>query len=152
MSARIIKDFDGGVDKLAKRIGARARRVLVGVPRGRSEADGNTVAQVAAWNEFGGKDRPERPFLRTGIRVTMPAVLRVAKSDLKDVARGKGTMTIALERAGAIAAGEVKKHIIDGRWVPNAPSTIAKKGSAQPLVDSGMMRQSITHEVEGGGQ
>jgi len=35
-----------------------------------------------------------------------------------------------------------------GNWQPNSPVTIAQKGSAMPLVDTGKLRQSITYEVE----
>ena len=35
-----------------------------------------------------------------------------------------------------------------GEWLPNSPLTIAQKGSAMPLIDTGKLRQSITYEVE----
>ena len=35
-----------------------------------------------------------------------------------------------------------------GEWKPNSPYTIANKGSAMPLVDTGSLRQAITFEVE----
>lgn len=35
-----------------------------------------------------------------------------------------------------------------GEWLPNSPLTIAQKGSAMPLINTGKLRQSITYEVE----
>ena len=35
-----------------------------------------------------------------------------------------------------------------GEWKSNSPYTIANKGSAMPLVDTGSLRQAITFEVE----
>ena len=35
-----------------------------------------------------------------------------------------------------------------GNWAPNSPLTIAQKGSAMPLIDTGKLRQSITYEVQ----
>lgn len=35
-----------------------------------------------------------------------------------------------------------------GEWLPNSPLTIAQKGSALPLINTGKLRQSITYEVE----
>lgn len=35
-----------------------------------------------------------------------------------------------------------------GEWAANSPYTIAQKGSAMPLVDTGSLRQAITYEVE----
>ena len=38
-----------------------------------------------------------------------------------------------------------------GEWKPNSPYTIANKGSAMPLVDTGSLRQAITFEVSENG-
>ena len=38
-----------------------------------------------------------------------------------------------------------------GEWEPNSPVTIAKKGSAKPLVDKGRLRGAIAFEVEKNG-
>ena len=35
-----------------------------------------------------------------------------------------------------------------GEWKPNSPFTIAQKGSAKPLVDTGELRKHVTYEVE----
>ena len=35
-----------------------------------------------------------------------------------------------------------------GKWAPNSPYTIAAKGSAKPLQDTGELGQKITYEVE----
>ena len=41
----------------------------------------------------------------------------------------------------------VQKEIVDGSFEPNAESTIKKKGSDKPLIDTGTMRQSVTYVV-----
>jgi len=38
-----------------------------------------------------------------------------------------------------------------GQWAPNSPYTVAQKGSAKPLVDTGSLRQAITYEVDNNG-
>lgn len=38
-----------------------------------------------------------------------------------------------------------------GEWQPNAPATIAKKGSEDPLIDIGALKKRITFEVEENG-
>ena len=35
----------------------------------------------------------------------------------------------------------------DGTWPPNAPSTIAAKGSSQPLIDTAQLRKSVSSDV-----
>ena len=49
--------------------------------------------------------------------------------------------------------GIVQKTIKEGSFVPNAPSTIRKKGSDKPLIDTGRLRQSVNYHIKpkGGG-
>lgn len=55
-----------------------------------------------------------------------------------------------LQRAGTVGANAAKRWFRDPRngWPPNAPMTIAKKGSDRPLIDTGELRRSITHVEE----
>ena len=43
--------------------------------------------------------------------------------------------------------GAMKLKFTDGTLTPNAPSTIKKKGSSRPLIDTGQLRQSISNKV-----
>ena len=52
-----------------------------------------------------------------------------------------------LEQLGAMAVGEVQKYVTELDTPPNAPSTIRQKGSSNPLINTGALRQSITYEV-----
>lgn len=54
-----------------------------------------------------------------------------------------------LERAGTLGANAAKRWFDDARnnWAPNAPSTIAAKGSDKPLIDTGQLRRAITSVV-----
>ena len=49
---------------------------------------------------------------------------------------------------GAWAADILQQRIVDLKEPPNSPATIALKGSDNPLVDTGHMRQAVTWEVE----
>lgn len=57
-----------------------------------------------------------------------------------------------LERAGIAGMDAAKGWFVDARnnWKPNMPSTIARKGSARPLIDTGQLRKSITYIVKTG--
>lgn len=92
---------------------------------------------------------PERPFLRGGIHANLDRFSRLSARLLRNVAKGAQTLRGALELVGHDAAGAVKKFITSGALQSNAPSTIKKKGSSQPLVDDAQLRQSITSVVEG---
>lgn len=53
-----------------------------------------------------------------------------------------------MERTGIVGENACKKYITDGTHLaPNSPVTIARKGSSIPLIDTGTMLNSITHEV-----
>lgn len=55
-----------------------------------------------------------------------------------------------LRLAGAFLEGRVKETIQRGRpdWPPLKPSTVKRKGSDKPLIDTGKLLNSITHKVE----
>lgn len=90
---------------------------------------------------------PPRPFLEPGIEKHLDLVESGMKAALQDVLNG-GDGKAQRERLGATMAAKVQAYFQeDNGWPPNAPSTIKKKGSAQPLVDTGVLRQSITYII-----
>lgn len=86
---------------------------------------------------------PARPWLSPGVESGNAEYVRIIEQSLRD---GE-LMSEALERVGQVAVGFVQKYIVDLRTPPNAPSTIKKKGSSNPLISSGAMRQSVTFKV-----
>jgi len=122
--------------------------VSVGIPRGPVYPDGTSVAQVAAWDEFGTVHAPARPFLRTGMQRALPGAKALNKANLARVVRGGMTIYVALGQLGEFCVGEVKHAMIVGPWVPNSPETIRRKGSSKPLFDTSQMFQSVTSRIE----
>lgn len=61
-----------------------------------------------------------------------------------------GLVAQGLERAGLTAQNASRNWFTDPRngWAPNAPSTIQRKGSDRPLIDTGALRNSITYVVK----
>ena len=51
------------------------------------------------------------------------------------------------EQIALVAQADVQLNIVKGEWVANAESTIKRKGSSKPLIDTGRLRQSITGVV-----
>jgi hypothetical protein len=153
VTVKVVKDTGGaGLDAMKKRLGSLDRSVLVGVPAGKREPDGTSTALVAAVNEFGSGDGriPARPFLRPAIRDNLPEFRRLNAGTVSRVARDQMAPVKALDTLGVVASGKVKKKIVDGPFQPNAPSTIKRKKSSRPLIDTGSMRQSITHVLDDG--
>lgn len=63
----------------------------------------------------------------------------------------KRSVVHALDALGITAFNIVQRAFATagfGKWAPNAPSTIAKKGSSKPLIDTAELRQSIHWRVK----
>ena len=63
------------------------------------------------------------------------------------VLQGKATVVASLTGFAEQVAGDVRRNITKLRTPPNAPATITKKGSSNPLIDTGTMRQSVRGRV-----
>lgn len=111
--------------------------------------DGTDITEVAAMNEYGGSDRPARPFMKTSFTENEDK-LHAACDAVNHAINGGSSAEAALKTLGVTVKGIVQEHIVEGGFAPNAPSTIARKGSAQPLIDTGLMRQSVNYVVEKG--
>jgi len=124
------------------------------------QAKGSTVAQLGATHEFG-LGVPECSFLRSTFDLNKDKYLRFLVRGMGDeiyaAAKDKRPFgskdSKTLKQLALKMEGDVKLRI--GRRQippPNAPSTIARKGSSTPLVDSGQMRRAITSDVRIGGK
>lgn len=111
-------------------------------------SDAPTVAEVAAWNEYGTENAPARPFMRQTLKNREEDVIRHGHSQVKKELKGSYNAQTTLNAMGAYVKGCIQKEIVDGEFEPNAPSTIAKKGSEKPLIDTGRMRQSVTYVIK----
>ncbi len=137
-------------------------RVKVGFPAGEADADN---IQKAIWNEFGtrggasgggwGGPIPERPFLRNAMRnnrASYKAAMKASASTIMEqVALGKrpaDEKRKALKRLGIKAQGDIQDEITSLKSPPNAPTTIRLKGSSNPLIDTGEMRNAVTFKIE----
>lgn len=117
---------------------------------------GTTVLQYASANEFGasGAGRngsvtiPERSYIRSTIDERKRRIFGKAFNLQKDIFLGKISMKKALSIMGLLIKGNIVQKIVSLRSPANAASTIRKKGSSNPLIDEGRLRQSIDFEVE----
>ena len=126
--------------------------VKVGLPAGKSDA---SVIAVALYNEFGTRHIPARPAMSNALhgnrRVYRAALRKLASSVFRAAALGgnaSAAKATGFARLGALAQGHMQAEIVSLRSPANAPSTIARKGSSNPLIDEGRYRRSITYKVE----
>jgi len=157
---------DLGIGQLqADAAALKAERVTVGYqgPEGQAKhphADAS-VAQVAAWMEFGtpgsdervydqtGKRVPSRPFVREALTRYRAEIAAEIKRALQDLLHGRVTKDQAQARVGAFLVEKVREVILDARsWAtPLADSTIAAKGHDDPLIESGAMYDAASWAV-----
>lgn len=107
--------------------------------------DSIDVAQIAAINEFGTETIPARPFMHNAVQKGQDKVAQMMASEMQQIMQGK-SVDQALLTVGALMKALIQEEITFGDFAPNAPSTIKAKGSSHPLIDTGLMRQSV-HEV-----
>ncbi len=116
--------------------------VTVGIHEdaGNVEDGSMTQAQNGALQNFGNDKIPPRPWLIPGVQSATQDITDTIASGIE---KGQ-TLDETLDQIGAFAAGATQQYITDLKTPPNAPSTIAQKGSDNPLIDTGSMRASVT--------
>ena len=172
-SARVMGDVNAAV-RVRQRGGQKVRaavnrrnfsgvtEIRVGYFGNRRYPNGRLVAEVAAENEFGGSNRPPRPFFartndevanspdkspgailaqthfsKTGALTVLPHQL-VTRSD---------ALLVVQEFRGALLA-----VILDSpNWAaPLSPLTVQLKGHDHPLIESGLMATTLDHLIRTG--
>ena len=119
------------------------KAVYVGFPAEFNEnvegSDNFNLASLAAVLEFGNERIPSRPFLRQTLAENQEKYtalfVKLFKSGI--------SIDQIYEQIALIAQGDVQQNIVNGKWTANAPSTIKRKKSSKPLIDTGKLRQSV---------
>jgi len=114
--------------------------------------DGESNATIGLIQEFGSisGNIPPRSFLRMPIMNNKGKIFAMLTQATSKSLIEQGKIEEIYKRIGAIAQGIVIKAFGTrgyGKWAPNAPFTIAKKGSSAPLIDTAELSKSITYEV-----
>lgn len=147
MKAVIKKDARKGMTTILQRVESirefGGKAIGVGLPKEEQATypDGTPVETVAMAHEFGTDKLPERPFLRPGLKEALP----VAADMIKESQGQDADQT--LSQVGLYAASKVQKGIENLSDPPNNDETVKRKGSSNPLIDTGRLRQAITHIV-----
>lgn len=125
---------------------AGEKDVLVGLPKDSPNyPNGETLPDVAYVNE-NGIGVPARPFLAKAFQLRLDKYRKLLKEANRKIFEGKDSDTV-LGLVGEEGLKDVVQQIDDTYDPPNSPTTIARKGSSHPLIDTGHMRQQITYRV-----
>lgn len=133
--------FYAQIDKLKK------LQVRVGFQAGEAaEEDGVDIANIAMWNELGTSTAPARPFMRKSVDENASKISAMCQAQLKRLASGATAQEI-LQQLGVFQKWLIQEKIVSGSFAANAASTIRKKKSDKPLIDTGRMRQSVSFVI-----
>ena len=138
-----------GGDKFRQRLAelaaqATTAKVRVGIIEQANYPDGESVAQVAFWNEYGTATIPPRPFFRNTIAEHKDEWPKQAATFME--ANG-GDVRQTLADMGEVVKGQIKMTIQDFREPPNAAATVKQKGFDKPLINKGTLWDRIECEV-----
>lgn len=163
-----VKD-ENNIPKILKALGdLEGSRIEIGI----FGSDDSTILMIASVQEFGCKitvtDKmraylhsqglhlkastkqitiPERSFIRSGFDEQKDRYEKRAAKMLDKVLHLELPVDTFFTVLGEYIAGQLQTYLTDVRTPPNHPFTTAQKGSTNPLIDSGRMRQAITHRV-----
>ena len=87
---------------------------------------------------------PERSFLRTGYDENRNKIMRKASKMLADTSTGRMSADDCFKGVGLELSSKIKDYALDLRTPANHPFTTERKGSSNPLVDTGDMIGGIT--------
>lgn len=144
---------DLGKAKIERELKAAKKLVaLVGIPSDAKRHEDNPnigLAQIAYIMEKGSavNNIPARPFMHQTRERNEKRVLGLSKKLLKNLSNGSTTAIDAIKKFGVTYEGAMKRIFIEGSFAPNALSTIRKKKSSRPLIDTSLLRQSIKFKV-----
>jgi hypothetical protein len=150
---------DRGWSKLKRNdVNLKGAHVKVGVIGGSNTISSNTegnsetpIIEYAIYNEYGTNDGvvPSRPFMRQSFDENKNKLRSIAASSYKNSGTNSTELIKkVLAQIGVLHQSQVQDKIVDIKTPPNAPSTVASKGSSNPLIDSGDLKKSISHNVE----
>jgi hypothetical protein len=147
--AAVIKDIDRGLKNIERNVKLlKGCQIKVGL-MGSDAVNGTSVIDYAVYNEFGTSRIPARPFMSTTYDENVDKTYELIERMAGQLMDSKLSTKQLLDRLGLWYSSQIKKTIRRAKeWaVPNAPGTIAQKGSSSPLIDTGRMLNAVNFEV-----
>lgn len=132
--------------------------VVAGFPRGRlntphyqssaNSKPGASIIDVAIYNNYG-MGVPRRDFMTPASKKWMKFFKEAYTMVQREMIEEKIDIDKFLQDMGRKGQNIIYNEITALDTPPNAPSTIKRKGSSNPLIDTGAMRQAATWQIRG---
>ena len=111
--------------------------------------NGSSLVEVATENELGSSTRPARPFMKQSWKNGNTKLANASATVCESIADG-GNAATALDQLGRFGKEVVQNEISTGHFAANSEATIKRKGSNRPLIDTGLMLNSVNYKVREG--
>lgn len=105
------------------------------------------MATLGAVHEFGTDKIPARPWLLRGFNSGRKEYEEILEEGINDTVKKGIDIRKAFHKVGVVAVGKVQLFITKLKTPPNSEITIARKGSSNPLIDTGAMRGSVNYKL-----
>jgi hypothetical protein len=152
-----IEQFGPGAAEVRKRLDSVSEmEVLVGIPQEKDKRRGEKIGNAALLYIFTNgsplRKIPARPVIEAAITAEgnkQAIAVDLQKAAAAQLEKDPQLAIQFLRRAGTTGANVSKAWFTDARnnWAPNTASTIKRKKSERPGIDTGAMRRSITWSV-----
>lgn len=143
-SVRGGEKFEAALAKIAAKLNSKST-LRVGFLEDATYPDGQSVAEVAFWNNYGTKTIPARPFFSNMVaeksKEWPKAMLGLLKSTNLDEQK-------TLELTGQAIKEQLQQSIKDTNLPPLAQSTIDAKGFDKPLIHHSVMINSANFDIK----
>ena len=133
---------------------AKRLSLVVGLPKETATSkvypSGRTVLEIGTFHEFGADDIPQRSFLRVPFAVKKNDIKKIFLKLFKAIAEKGADAETQMEKAGVFIQNISKEAFENkgfGTWPDIKTGTKTAKGSSGVLIDTGILRGSISYEV-----
>ncbi len=147
----------GGLNEALRRLlDAQRKDILVGVPADKTLRAGESMNNASLLfihtNGSPLRNIPARPVIEPALAYYGDKIAEQIAGMLRAAATGNARHVEQymhrIGLAGQNAAREWFTNPANG-WAPNSPLTVARKGSSQPLIDTGSLRKSMVYVIRG---
>lgn len=140
-----IKSLEKELKKALKK--SNNKGIDVGFLSSAKYSNGTQVAAVAYYNNFGTINMPARPFFNKCVAKNTNKWLSTLSDMLKKNRKNELNVNSCLDMLGNVIVSDIQESITQLREPPNTEQTIKQKDSSNPLIDTGLMRKSVTYRI-----
>jgi hypothetical protein len=115
-----------------------------------AEEGGATLADIAAFHEFGTSRVPRRSWLLDGLAENEGAIREAFRRLGRATAQGRFSAEQGYLQLGEFVVAKLQARIRANIPPPLAPATVARKGSSVALIDEGRLFAAIRAKIRRG--